>query len=166
MDQDARKAIHIYVDACITWCSTVCQTEAYHREFHQSVLLKQWFICQLEALNAAAEIKRWAQHTRVKKAVLHNDSATAVPVFQARCGRDLFLQGGTRGIWLVCVIHDLTLSFVHTSEDQLTDTADALSCHQMGGVFRNRVHQIMNQGVQIVSMSDYIMSCLQLCNHV
>ena len=84
--------------------------------------------------------------------VLHSDSATAMAIFQASRGRDQFIQACNKEIWLVCAVHAITLSFAHTPREQLTDTADTLSCFHTGGVYEERVHQLREQGVCIVAI--------------
>ena len=109
---------------------------------------------QVGGLKNAVAIKRLVLLPKWRKAALHSDSVMAVAVFQPGRGRDPLIQACAREIWLLCTIHDITPSCVHTPRDQLTDTADTLSHYHMGGMFRDRVHQIMNQGVRRVPISD------------
>ena len=88
MTEDMRQPIHIYMDACTTGCSMMCQAVAYHAISPQHVLKEGIPICELEALNAVVATKLWAPTLAVHRVILHSDSAMAVEIIQAGKGRD------------------------------------------------------------------------------
>ena len=143
IDEDVRQTVDIFVDACTTSCGALCGDEAYHTTFPQHTLDQCHPICELEALNAAAAIKLWAPTLVGRKVRLYSDSSTAVAIIQADKGRNGHIQACVREIWLSCAIHGITLTCTHTSGDSLISTADALGRCHLGGVYQNRVHQLV-----------------------
>ena len=65
-----------------------------------------------------------------------------------------YIQAHAREIWLACVVHDMTLTLIHMPGEQLVNTADVLSLFQIGGVYQDRVHKLMRQGVRIITIPD------------
>ena len=77
-----------------------------------------------------------------------------VAIFQAGRGRDSYIKACARVIWLAYTIHGVTLTFLYTPVEQLVDTADALSHFHKGRVYQDMVHELMKQGVRIITFPD------------
>ena len=109
MEEDSRQSIHIYMNACITVCSVLCQKDAYHAVFPE---------------------QEGSYHGWV---VLHSDSYTAVEIFQSGKGRNSHIHVCAREIWLACAIHDVTHTCTHMPDEKLVSTSDTLSRFHKGG---------------------------------
>ena len=133
------------MDSCLTGAGALCQGEAYHAIYPEDVRRQQHPIADLEALNCVAAIKQWAVRLRHKSVVLHCDSATAVAILQVGKGRDPFIQRCARELWLVTALHDINLSVQHIPGEELAATADALSRHHLGPLYRCRVEALVSR---------------------
>ena len=76
-----------------------------------------------------------------------------VAVVQAGRGRDQFIQACIREIWWAYAVNNITLSVVHTPEEQLTDSTDDLSWYHLVGLFKDCIHQLRHHGVHIIPVS-------------
>ena len=97
--QDERHLVHLYIDACMFGCGALTAGRAYHTTFLPRVLWDNALISHLEALNATLAIKLWAPQFAHQLIHLFCDNHAAVTIFQARWGKDAFLQVCTREIW-------------------------------------------------------------------
>ena len=100
---DTKVPIPLCVDACMSGCGAVTNTEAYHLEFPSHILQQGLSISQLDALNGIVVIKVWAP--KFANQLVHLFSNNAMPVasyFPSRKMRDPFLQACDREIWLTC----------------------------------------------------------------
>ena len=120
-----RSPIRLFVDACVTNCESISQLVAYHTRFLAHSIEEQHSICHLEALNMLAAIQHWAPRCRGHG---FSTSTTAIAIFQARKGRDAFIQACARELWLSCAECDITLWISRMPGEDLTLTAGAVSC--------------------------------------
>ena len=84
---------------------------------------------------------------------LFSNNTTAVAIFQVGNGRDTFIQGCTKEIWLTCTAWDVTLAVGHMSGASLLDTANALSCWHLGPLYQSRVD---------VLLASYNITCIEV----
>jgi hypothetical protein len=131
------------VDSCLTGAGALCEDQAYHTVYPETIRRQDHHISHLEALNCMAAVKLWAPRLAGKTAVLHCDSATAVAILQVGKGRDTFIQQCARELWLVTALHDIDLAVKHIRGDRLAATADALSRHHLGPLYRCRVEELV-----------------------
>jgi hypothetical protein len=133
----------IYIDSCLTGAGALCGDQAYHAVYPEAIRRQNHHISHLEALNCMAAVKQWAPRLASKTAVLHCDFATAVAILQVGKGRDTFIQQCARELWLVTALHDIDLAVEHIAGDHLSSTADALSRHHLGPLYRSRVEELV-----------------------
>ena len=84
--------------------------------------------------------------------VLHSDRAIVVAIFQAGRERDSFIQVCTRKGWLACALHDVRLTIFQSPGEQLVEMAATLSHFHKGGMYQDKAHQPMGQGVRIIAI--------------
>ena len=77
---------------------------------------------------------------------------------QAGKGRNSHIHVCARETWLACALNDITLICTHTPGDSLLSTGDALSRFNLGGIYKDRVHELVRQGVHLKSVSDVMFS--------
>jgi hypothetical protein len=142
---------HIYVDSSLSGAGGILEKQAYALEYPPAITDVQHPICHLEALNCVLALKLWSSQLAGKKVSLHCDSATAVAVLQAGKGRDPFIQQCAREVWLLTATHDIDLSVHHVPGDLLKHSADALSRRHLGAQFKQRVDELVQQGVCMVT---------------
>ena len=111
----------------------VPQVDAYNAEFQQQVLGGGMTHLWAGGTKRSVGSEEMDACHNSKEMVLQSDSVMAI--FQAGRSRDI--QTCAREISPACAVHDVTLSFSHTSREQLVDTAHALiHFHKGGGVSR------------------------------
>lgn len=67
IDQDNRPPVHIYVDAHITGCGSLCQAKAYNSEFPPALLRESHPICVLKTINAKVALKCWTPNSEERR---------------------------------------------------------------------------------------------------
>ncbi len=159
MQDDDRMPCIIAVDSCTTACGAIHGLQAYHTLFPLEVQRQRHSICHLEALNIVIALKIWAPALRGQLVHILSDSATAVAVMEAGRGRDAFLQACAREVWLQAANHDIDLVVKHVAGESLLPTADALSRFHLGGIFRDRVHDLIDKhSVTMISVPTHLFS--------
>jgi hypothetical protein len=88
-----------------------------------------------------AAFRLWAPLLKGKSVELRSDSATSVAVLQEGRGRDQFLQGAAREIWLLAAINEIDIKAVHVSGESLLSSADALSRQHLSQSFKTLAHK-------------------------
>ena len=91
MSPETREPVELYMDACVTGCSTMYHPEDYHTVFLARILAAQYTICQLEVLNALVVVRQWVPQLRGRLMHLFSDSGTTVVICQAGKGRNHFI---------------------------------------------------------------------------
>ena len=86
IDEDHQEPVHIFMDAYTSDTRVLCQLEECHAQLPPSVWKKQHTICNLEALNAAVAIRRWALTLQGKLANLHSDSTMVLVILKVEKG--------------------------------------------------------------------------------
>ena len=147
----------MYVDSCLTGAGGLLDQQAYALQYPPAIMDKQHPICHLEALNCVLALKLWGPQLAGKKVSLHCDSATAVDVLQAGRGRDHYIQHCAREVWLLTARLDIDLSMQHVSGEQLRDSANALSRRHLGAPYQQRVTELEQQRVHLVSPDPHLL---------
>ena len=119
--------LSVEVDACPTRAGGYIQDFGfYHFMFPSSIASLNLCIASLECFNILVAVRLWVKHWHGLVILLFCDNSAAVCALNSGKANDPLLQAIVRELWLLCVIHDVTLVARH-KPGSLMVIPDALS---------------------------------------